>query len=124
MEPTKIAVMHESDLRDSLRWHVTAWWIIFILLIASWFGFGALLLNQTGDVRSEARRDSSHMMDRLNEATSFTQSRIDTRASSLDARMDQLLRDNIMLHSELSSLEAKYAAQEGMCRTDCTPGGK
>lgn len=128
--PTKINVMSDvdrfagleantADLRQRLRWHLAAWWVIFILLLASWFALATLILSQTSSVRGESQKDTTHLTDKLNEATQLTQSRIDTRASSLDMRVDQLLRDNALLRSELSTLAAKYAAQEGMCRSDC-----
>jgi hypothetical protein len=117
-QPTKIPVSSEMDRR--LAWHVAAWWALFILLLASWFAIGMLVLNETNTVRHDAQQDTYQLGQQISESATASQSRIDQRAGSLDTRIDQLLRDNALLRSELSALEVRVASQESTCRAGCS----
>jgi len=116
--PTKINVTSEVDRR--LRWHVAAWIVMFVLLLASWFMIGYLILSQTNNVRQDAQQDAYNLNRRINDSNSSVQSRLDNRAASLDSRVDQIMRDNAMLRSELSALEMRVAQQESTCRMGCS----
>jgi len=118
--PTKIPVTSDMDRR--LQWHVAAWWALFILLLASWFAIGLLVLNETNAVRHDAQQDAYNLGDRINDTANMSQSRIDNRAASLETRIDQLLQDNSMLHSELSALEVRLIQQETTCQQGCSQG--
>lgn len=103
-----------------MRWHIAAWWVLFILLLVSWFGFGALLLTQTDSVRQDSRQTANQLDTRINEGSASAQSRIDNRAASLDARVDQIMRDNALLRSVISAMEMRIAQQETTCRQGCS----
>lgn len=115
---TRIPVSSEMDRR--LAWHVAAWWALFILLLASWFAIGMLVLNETNTVRHDSQQDTYQLGQQISESATASQSRIDQRAGSLDTRIDQLLRDNALLRSELSALEVRVASQESTCRAGCS----
>jgi hypothetical protein len=117
---TKIPVTSDVDRR--LQWHVAAWWVMFILLLVSWFAIGLLVLNETNAVRHDAQHDTDQLGQQLNDSSSAVQSRIDTRATTLDSRIDEILRDNALLRSELSALEVRVAQQESTCQQGCSIG--
>jgi len=115
---TKIPVTSDVDRR--LAWHVAAWWVMFILLLISWFAIGMLVLNETNNVRHDAQQDAYRLGDQINDTASASQSRIDSRAAFIDSRVDQILRDNALLRSELSALEIRVAEQESTCHQGCS----
>lgn len=120
---TKIPVTSDaprSDVDRRLAWHVAAWWVMFILLLASWFAIGMLVLNETNNVRHDAQQDTYQLGQQIDESATAAQSRIDNRAASLDTRIDRLLQDNAMLQSELSALEVRVAEQETTCHQGCS----
>jgi len=120
VQPTKIPVTSDVDRR--LQWHVAAWWVMFILLLASWFAIGMLVLSETNNVRHDAQQDTYQLGQQINESATAAQSRLDNRAESLDTRVDQILRDNASLRSELSALETRVAEQESVCQQGCSQG--
>ncbi|MEI7512412.1 MAG: hypothetical protein WCK01_03060 [Candidatus Uhrbacteria bacterium] len=110
----------KSELENRFQWLIAAWVVLFVLLLASWFAFGALLLNESGAVRNDTQESTNRLDDRINEGTQLFQSRIDTRANITDVRIDQIMRENALLRSVLAALEMRVAQQESNCRVGCS----
>ncbi len=120
-EPDRITLIeHDTTLlKQRLTWHIAAWWVLFALLLVSWFAFGAWGFTEARSLRGESVTADSRLDKRIDEKDGQTQNRLDARTSTLDQRVDQLLRDMATVRAELSVLQTKVELQEAMCQNAC-----
>lgn len=114
------ALEHEhSNLKQRLGWHIAAWWVLFALLLISWIGFGAWNYYDTDTVRGEYQTSDARLDKRIDDRDTQSQNRLELRSTSLDARVDAILRDLSALKTELATLRVKVETQEALCQNAC-----
>lgn len=119
------ALEHEqTSLRQRLRWHIAAWWVLFGLLLVSWLSFGAWNYLDTRTIRGEYRDSDTRLDKRIDDRDTQNQNRLDLRSTSLDARVDAILRDLSALKTELATLRIKVETQEVFCQNACIDQSK
>ena len=108
-----------SDLKHRLKWLSVSWWVLLVLLILSCFGLAFLNIWDTRALRDESFRSGSRLDQRIDDTGMNAQQRLEARATTAESRIDQLLRDNAALRTDLSVLKVKVETQEAMCQNAC-----
>src|SRR5574337_1399112 len=115
-DPT-IRLEHEIEtLRQRQKWHTALWWTIFVLWI---LGVGGLVFLHVWDIRELRRETLSGQSDlgkRVDDTRTRDDDQLQSRAGTLETRIDQLTQQVSDLRTELTAVQTRVDD------LTCTPG--
>lgn len=130
-EVTKVPVTPVSSPRDDAApvkpqhgtksggpsWHF--WWLLFILLILGLIAVAGFQIWDTKLIRNETLQAESTLHERIDATDTQSQNRLQTRATNLEVRIDQLAEKVTQLQVENAALKAKLESTQLLCERSC-----